>query len=138
MMPDITHWESHFIDAYIVKRKRDRYHSFLTGAKHRKKLLDRLNHALDYDPSHATRLDPSLRGADALIVFLQQRNVDSNICCLMADGNANDATAMTLAQAVGELLDNHWGAVIICPPKPIAVYKEEDIGDLILLADDAT
>jgi hypothetical protein len=33
-------------------------------------------------------------------------------------------------------LNNHFGALMICPPKPIALYKEEDPSDLILLANE--
>ena len=30
-------------------------------------------------------------------------------------------------------LDSTWSAVLICPPRPIALSKEEDIGRLFLL-----
>lgn len=51
----------------------------------------------------------------------------------MADDSALDGTAMPLDRAVRELLNHPWGALIVCPPKPIAVYKAEDPGDLFLL-----
>ncbi len=132
-MADVSHWERAFVNSYVVASKRDRYLSFLNGPKHRQKILDRLNHSLDYVQRFATTLESRFKTADALMQLLAGRGVDPNWCSIMADGNPSDGTSMRLDRAVPELLDNHWGAVIICPPKPIAVYKSEDIGDLILL-----
>ncbi|NOY29253.1 MAG: hypothetical protein GXP28_03470 [Planctomycetes bacterium] len=133
-MAETAHLERSFVHAYIVKSKRERYLSFLNSPKHRKKILDLLNHSLDYDTSCAQKLDGSLKHADALIAMLTERGADPKMCYLMADGNALDGTTMRLDRAVPELLDNYWGALIICPPKPIAVYKPEDIADIVLLS----
>ncbi|MFO0922645.1 MAG: hypothetical protein U0905_09190 [Pirellulales bacterium] len=133
-MAEVSLWEQAFVRAYIVAEKRDRYLAFLKGRKHRRKILDRLNHSLDYDERYATPLDARYKIPKALIVYLIGRGVDRLTCCLMADGHSADGRHMRLEQAVLELLDSHWGALIICPPIPIAVYKPEDIGDLVLLA----
>lgn len=132
-MADVSYWENAFVRSYIVEEKRDRYLAFLKGRKHRRKVLERLNHSLDYDDRLAQSLDNCYSFPDALIEFLLGRGVDHTNCYFMADGNPADGRAMRLDRAVPELLGNHWGGLIICPPKPIAVYKREDIGDLILL-----
>ena len=120
---DETNWEARFIAEFIDRTKRDRIHSLLKKRKTRKKFIDRLNHALDYDRSRAKQLDPALKNADALIEFLLQKEVDPEICCLIADSSKNDGKTLTLAFTVGELLNNHWGAVIVCPPQPIELYE---------------
>ncbi len=56
-MAEVSLWEQAFVRAYIVAEKRDRYLAFLKGRKHRRKILDRLNHSLDYDERYATPLD---------------------------------------------------------------------------------
>ena len=132
-MADVSHWERLFIRAYIVSAKQERYINFLKGPKHRQKILERLNHSLDYDAQHAKTLDAKYNTPIALVEYLLGRGVDHTTCCLMADGNASDGVSMRLDRAVPELLDNHWGALIICPPVPIAVYKAEGIADLVLL-----
>ena len=132
-MADASHWEDAFVRAYIVAEKRDRYLTFLKGPKHRHKILERLNHSLEYDDRHATVLNATHSIPNALTEYLMGRGVDHTMCCLMADGNPADGRSMRLDRAVLELLGNHWGALIICPPTPIAVYKPEDIGDLVLL-----
>jgi hypothetical protein len=132
-MAEVSHWENAFVRAYIVAEKRDRYLTFLKGPKHRRKILEQLNHSLDYDNRRARVLDGQFSSPDTLTEFLMGRGVDHMTCCLMADGNPADGRSMRLERAVLELLDNRWGALIICPPIPIAVYKPEGIGDLVLL-----
>ncbi len=125
-------WEERFVRIYVVKAKRDRYIRLLKSKKNRSKILERLNHNLDYDESKARELAPAERGPEALLQLLRTRGVDHR-ACLMADSSDEDGRSLPLEQAVGALLDCPWGAVLICPPKPIALYKEEDIGRLFLL-----
>ncbi|MBI3828808.1 MAG: hypothetical protein HY291_04785 [Planctomycetes bacterium] len=139
-MAEVAYWEKLFVEAYIVKSKRERYLAFLKGRKHRKKILERLNHSLDYDESKACLLDAPYRAVDSLISLLRRHYV-ADTCYLVADGNRFDGRELRLELAVPELLQNSWGALIICPLQgkqllgtPIAVYKEEDPGDVILLS----
>jgi len=108
-MADVSHWEDAFVRAYIVAEKRDRYLTFLKGPKHRRKILERLNHSLDYNDRHATVLDATYSFPNTLTEYLMGRGVDHTACCLMADGNPADGTSMRLNRAVLELLDNYWG-----------------------------
>lgn len=139
-MAELSFWEQRFVEEYIVASKRARYLTFLKGPKHRQKILERLNHSLDYDESKATRLDAQRRDEDSLIALLRSHHV-AETCYLMADQNQYDGQELRLENAIRELLQNFWGALIICPPQgqvvlgtPIAVYKEEDVGDLVLLS----
>ena len=100
-MAEVSSWESKFVRRLINREKRDRYLFLLKGTKNRRKLTDRLNHALDYDPKWA--------------------------------GAWFDRHELRLEHAVDEVLCSAWGVVMICPPEPLAVYKPEDPGDLILL-----
>ena len=58
-------------------------------------------------------------------------------CHLMANGNEHDGHELRLEWGVDALLDEHFGAVLICPPKPVAVYKSEEPGQPVLLRVDA-
>lgn len=131
-MAEIAFWEQQMVEKFVVKAKRERYLLFLTGPKRRHQILDRLNYAFDYDPGCATKLMAGQRTKDGLLELLRSRYVDE-ICRLMADGNNYDGWDLRLEVGVSLLLDNQWGALLICPPKPIAVYKSEDIGDVLLL-----
>ena len=132
-MPRNAEWEEKFVRAYVVKSKRERYLSHLKSSKHRPKILNRLNHALDYDSRLATNLAKSHRTDQSLIDLLTVRGVSGN-CFLMADDQKLDGAELSLEEGVSELTICYDGAVLICPPKPIALYKPEDIGFLILLS----
>jgi len=120
---------------FAIKERQERYLALLKGRKHRAKLLDGLNHDFAYDPSKATRLPAMFREIEPLTSFLAAQYV-SPTCYLMADSNDLDGKELRIDVAVTELLNNHFGALMICPPKPIALYKEEDPSDLILLANE--
>jgi hypothetical protein len=121
----------------VIKSKRDRYLQFLKGPKHRSKVLERLNHAFDYDPACATILSTAERSQEGLLGLLRRHYV-ADTCYLMADGNNHDGHSVRLEVGVEKLVGNHWGAILICPPKPIAVYKAEDVGEWVLLEQKAT
>ena len=131
-MADVSPWERHLIDRFVLRSKRERYLELLKGPKHRQKILERLNHAFDYDPAYATLLDAACKTEQGLRDLLRRRHV-ADTCWLMADGNAHDGHELRLEHGITELLRNHWGAVLLCPPKPIAVYKTEDPADVFLL-----
>ena len=133
-MAEGGYWESEFIRRFIVADKQERYLCLLKGRKHRAKFLDELNHNLAYDKTKATILEEKYKEAQHLLSLLASMYVDAT-CHLVADSNDLDGRSLRNELAAPELLNNHFGALIICSPKPIVIYKEEDIGDLILLVD---
>jgi hypothetical protein len=137
IMATISHLEQCFVETYIVAERRQRYLTFLKGRKHRQKILERLNHSLDYDKSKAQRLDASFGTVNAIIPLLRSYYALEDSCHLMADGNPYDGGTFSLKFAVSELVSNRWGALIICPTpgSVIALYMKEDPGGFILLSD---
>ncbi len=131
-MAEVAWWEKRFVDEYILPEKRDRYLIKLKGPKHRAEILDRLNHVLDYRPERATRLSAHQRTRTALLELLCHHRV-ANTRYVMADASSVDGRELRLELAVDELLGHSWGFMLICPPVPIAVYKQEDIGEMFLL-----
>ena len=132
IMAGVDYWEHQLVTKYVIKPKQERYLTLLKGKKHRQKFLDQLNHKFDLDPRYATELAPAHQSVEGLHSLLRSRYVGST-CYLVADGNENDGREMQLSSGVSTLLGNHWGAILICPPKPIVVYKEEAPGRLVLL-----
>jgi hypothetical protein len=57
-MADISRWEQQFVSMFVIESKRERYLTKLKGRKHRKQILDLLNHSLDYHgkKGHAQRI----------------------------------------------------------------------------------
>src|SRR5262252_4558876 len=125
-MAEVNYWEKEFIDRFVVNDRKERYLEFLKGRKRRAEFLDELNHKLQYDRSKATVLPAQYREPKALISFLNSFYVEPT-CHLIADSTALDGKEIRTTLAVPELLNNYCGAVMICPPKPIVIYKEEDL-----------
>jgi len=133
-MAEVDFWERKFIELYILPARRRRYLEFLKGRRHREKVLERLNHTLDFDPEKAVEVPGAGADEDGLYSLLASFHVEGT-CHLMGDGNPLDGHELRIDRAVPELLRSHWGIVLICPPRPIALYKEESPGRLLLLAD---
>ena len=133
-MAGVDYWEAQFIQRFIVADKQERYLSLLKGRKRRAKFLDELNHNLAYDKTKARILEEKYKEPENLLSLLASMQLGAT-CYLVADSNSVDRKELTIELAVPELLNNHFGALMICPPKPVVLYKEEDIGDLIPLAD---
>jgi hypothetical protein len=129
---EASEWEKRFVRRYIHKPRQERYLAFIDDEKRRPKILNRLSHTLDYDDRKATDLDKQQQTSDGLLSLLRAQNV-SPTCYFMADSNDLDGSEFDLETGVDELLFSEFGAVLICPPKPIALYKPEDVRILILL-----
>lgn len=111
MMADIGTWESRFVDAYIMRSKRERYLSFLRAPRRRKEILNRLNHTFDYDPNRATRLEPPLIFAEPLIALLRERGADETSVYMLALSGDDAATPLS-SRECHELLwtDESWSS----------------------------
>ena len=131
-MPDVAPWERKFVECYIKRSRVDRYLMKLKGRKRRREILDRLNHSLDYRSELATSIPSPERSPKRLLDLLRAERV-ADTCHVIADGNANDGRELRIERAVEELFGNFFGMVLICPPIPIALYKEEDIGAMLIL-----
>jgi len=131
-MAEVAYWERLLVEKFVIKSKRERYLEFLKGPKNRKKILERLNHAFDYDPKCSIAISASDRSKQGLFMLLRGRYV-ADTCFFIADGNGRDGHELRLEDGIDELTGNHWGAILICPPKPIAVYKPENVGEWHLL-----
>lgn len=72
------------------------------------------------------------RSPAALVTLLRDRGVGPTSYLVVADESGRDA--LPLEEGVRELLQRFCGAVLICPPHPVAIYKQEGVGEVYLLA----
>ena len=130
-MAELNNAEEAFIDLFIKKDKQERYRFKLAGKKHRKEMLDSLNHHLDFREDRALKLKACERNHDWILNSL--KNVGTaNACNLIADGCELDGERLDLEEGVNILLTNPWGTILICDQPRCAFYKEEDPGDMYL------
>lgn len=122
--------ESAFIQAFIVREKRQRYLDMLPGPK-RKKILARLNHVLDVDWRFATVVPRNLTFAGPLLEALRSKGAGRD-CYMMTLGDL-DGAVVPLEAALEEITDDYDGAVLSCLPGRLALYKDESPGDYFIL-----
>lgn len=124
MSNDGIFWEAKFVDAFVTKPKRSRYKRFLSDPRKREKILDRLNHNADLDFSQCVELTGRQTSADQLVQRLSTYDVEAQ-CWLISDDSELDGELLPLREAVELTAGANWGTIMICPPKPIAIYRAE-------------
>ena len=117
-------WEARFIDTFVTKSKRSRYKKFLRDSRKRDKILDRLNHNADFDFSQAIKLSGNAALPWQLVQKLQTYKVDAQ-CWLISDDSELDCKLLPLSQGAELTASAEWGTIMICPQKPIVVYRPE-------------
>lgn len=117
--------EAALIRSFVIADKQQRYESKLSSAKHRKAMLDRLNHQFlaDLDSRFIVRgkdLWPASQGD----------------CYVLADGSELDQRLLSLAEARGALRDASFGMVVSFIPGKLACYQGEAPAELVWLRRD--
>lgn len=124
MPDDRKFWEEKFVDSYVLESKRSRYKKLLHDPKKRPKILDRLNHNADLDFAKAIELTGGQTFSEQLVRKLATFKLTEQ-CRLISDDPDLDGKSLPWKEAA-ELTADAWsGTIMICPPKPIVVYRAE-------------
>lgn len=124
MPDDRNFWETRFVDAFVTKSKRVRYKKFIRDPGKRDKILDRLNHNADLDFDRGIQLAGSHGLSQQLIQKLSDCEIETH-CWLISDDPELDCKLLAVGDAAELTANADWGTVMICPPRPIAVYRAE-------------
>ena len=125
--------EEAFVRAFIVPDKQSRYLDQLASRKRRGLFLDRLNHALDYDPAFATRVPPSQQTAISIEALLRKRGAPDT-CHTISSLAEWDGRDLPLREALDLVVGFSIGTVLCCVPSRLAYYEAEDMGERYILA----
>lgn len=120
--------EDALVDAFIVPAKRERYKGHLADLRRRAKILDGLNHCIDFDPRYTTEI-PSKTDVVAL---LRSRGAPDS-CHVLSDARELDGREMLLREAVDETEAHMLGTLIGCVPGRLAYYYGEGGEQRLLL-----
>ncbi len=123
-MSDQRTWEKRFVNAFVLNIRRPRYKTCLPDRSMRSGVLDRLNHCTDFDPNYLTRLTGHSASADGLQEILAAEDV-ADLCWLMSGDAALDGRNCPVAEGTQLVANADWGTVMICPPRPIGIYRPE-------------
>ena len=124
--------EEAFVTAFIAKQKQDRYKELLSNPKRRSKLLDKMNHGLDFNLSLAEVIPSAGREAQHVVRLLRERGALA-VCHVIADDTTLDRQDLSLIDAIERATASHFAAVVSCVPGKLAFYKEEDPGEWYVL-----
>ena len=118
--------------SFVIREKQGRYAHGLRSPKHRKKLLDRLNHNHDFDPSFLLRLAKEMQSASAVYALLKSAGAPDE-CYVFSANPSIDGMRMPLAEALSKTFAMGLGTVISCIPGKLAYFEGEDPGECYVL-----
>ena len=120
--------EDIFVNTFVVREKRSRYAQLLSKPKTRAKILDRLNHAFDYD----RRLAFNMPNQSDIESHLRSKGAPT-VCHVIADAHALDGKEVSLQDAVRELWGHGFGYILVCLPDRLAFYQPEAPSEPVVL-----
>ena len=119
------HIEHAFIDAFVLRRKRDRYLEFLSNPSLRRKFTDRLAHFSDFDPRFQITLPSSKLFVDHIARELLKRH-SPNVIYAISENPALDQREWPLIEALQQVVGGGMGTVLSCIPGRLAFVETED------------
>jgi hypothetical protein len=128
----VSDHESGFVNAFIVREKRQRIGALLASARRRREALDRLNHGGDLNLALGTVIPPAERTPNGVERLLRQRRAVGT-CHVIADGLKADGQELPLREALALAAAHEWAVALSCVPGRLAFYKEEAPGDWWIL-----
>ncbi len=107
--------EAAFVDAFVIRERRERFRSQLASKKKRIKLLDRLNHRL-------------LDDIDPRFVFSSPSHTlppPTTQCYILASEAKLDSTFVAVSDVDTILADAFFGLLVSYIPGKVVAYKDE-------------
>jgi hypothetical protein len=107
----------------LVSSKIERWTTFATSQKRRRKFLEALYHFADFDPAVIVNLPPQLDNASGVLGELRRRGAAES-CRVISAHPELDGLTMPLAGAVERIQGSVDGTLIICGPR-LAYFEGE-------------
>ncbi len=125
--------EKAFVKAFIIREKQPRYLELLASPKRRSRFLDRLSHALDFNPVFAIHVAPSAQTAEIIAGLLRQKGAPDT-CSVISTQEEWDGREMALTDALDAIGGGNVGTVLCCVPGRLAYYEAEGLGERYVLS----
>jgi hypothetical protein len=130
------------IKAFVSRDKQERFLTFLSKPKNRKKLTQELAHFKWFDPKFATaiswKVDPNLglwqrhlQAIENVHRFLKSKGAGKTCWAMSADADL-DGKELELESVLERVFDNDAGTILSCLPGRLGLYSGED--EKLLLA----
>ena len=118
--------EQGVIKAFVLHEKQERFLTFLSKSKTRKKLTNELADSRCFDPRFATpipwKVDPDrglwqrhVQGIENIHGLLKARGAGEN-CWAISEDSTLDGKEVDLESVLDKVIDNHMGTILSCIP----------------------
>ena len=127
-MPLDEEHEAGFVDAFVVKAKRERIRQFLPDSRQRGKVMATLaSHTPDLDDRFMTKVPPRQQTPAAVERLLRQRNAPDD-CYAISPEDELDGTTAPLSDLLKQVVGTSNGTVLSCVPGRLAYYEGHEFG----------
>lgn len=124
--------EKLLIEAFIVKRKRNRMIELLSKKKRRSKILESLYHFNDLDPRFVKNIPPNQQTSNKIYSLLKDKGA-TNMCYIISADLDIDQKTLRLSDALDIVVGSGSGTLISCVPGRLGYYEGENPGDRCIL-----
>jgi hypothetical protein len=125
--------EQAFVRAFVVADKQERYLTKLGSKRHRKELLSRLHHNLDYEPRFATQVPSAEQSASRILERLRKLGAPAQCYAIAADDTI-DGRELLLKDTLDTIVGMGSGVVLSCVPGVLAYYESEEMNGRFVFA----
>ncbi|MEN6372031.1 MAG: hypothetical protein ABFD64_08460 [Armatimonadota bacterium] len=112
--------EDKTVSSFITREKRHRFRYFMDNPKIRSKELNCLNHTHVLEPSHTVWLSQR----EDIKALLRKEGSPENVYIISGDERI-DGSTRSLSDAIEQIVESGWGAIISCIPGKLAYYRDE-------------
>ena len=129
---DQVHHETELVKAFIRREKHDRFLSFLSHPKKRRKATDMLYHLRDLDERHTVQIKLDGLSPDEISRQLRDRGA-SKTCWVISTNSKLDAQELDIQVVLKEIVGGGDGSLLSCIPGELAYYEGESPNNRCML-----
>ena len=120
-----------FIEAFIVRDRKERWQTLLDSRKGRKRLVATFAHGYDFDSRWATHLGKTAT-VESVVALLKSKGA-GDYCSVLSEDSSIDGATLPLEEAVSKVLRAGFGTYLIFEPSRLAFFESEEAGGHYLL-----
>lgn len=117
--------ESAFINAFVLKERRERLRTLIVNPRRRKQFVQELAHFKSLDQRCIRMLAPSSQNPKDIATLLKQKGAP-DICFLVSEDSSLDRKQLPLLVALEDVVGYGMGTLILCIPGRLAYFEDED------------
>ena len=118
--------EQGVIKAFVLHEKQERFLTFLSKSKTRKKLTQELADFRCFDPRFATPIPwKGVQGIENIHGLLKAKGA-GNSCWAMSEDSTLDGKEVDLESLLEKVIDNQMGTILSCLPGKLALFASAD------------